>query len=127
MRKDNFKKEIFSYVLIGLFVVLVDFLTYHFFNILFSVDLSISKRLSYLTGASLSFILNKRLTFKSKEKKISEPILFSVVYFLSFILNSFTHDVLLNYFSGNYPFYIATMVSVLINYFGQKFFVFKKK
>ena len=67
----------------------------------------------------------KYFTFKSTKWKISEIFSFSVIYFSSFVLNSFTHDVLLNYFSGNYPFIIATFISVLINYLGQKLIVFK--
>lgn len=127
MNNNSFKKELVFYVLIGVFVVMVDFTSYHFYNKIFSVDFSISKRLSFLTGAVFSFVLNKYITFKSQEKKISEPILFSIIYFLSFILNSFTHDILIDTFSNNYPFIIATYISIVINYFGQKFIVFKKK
>lgn len=127
MINDSIKKELIYYILIGIFVVIVDFISYHFFNKMFSIDFSNSKRLSYLTGAAVSFILNKYITFKSQEKKISEPILFLIIYLLSFALNSFTHDVLLDILSGNYPFIIATIVSVVINYLGQKFIVFKKK
>ncbi len=127
MINNTLKKELIYYILIGIFVVLIDFVSYHFFNKIFSIGFSNSKRLSYITGAFFSFILNKRITFKSRGKKISEPVLFFIIYLSSFILNSFTHDVLLDYLSGNYPFIIATIVSVVINYMGQKFIVFKKK
>jgi putative flippase GtrA len=127
MINDSIKKELIYYIIIGILVVLVDYTSYHFFNKIFLIDFSNSKRFSYLTGATLSFILNKRITFKSKEKNLSEPILFFILYFSSFVLNSFTHDVLLNHFSENIPFIIATLVSVILNYVGQKFIVFKKK
>jgi putative flippase GtrA len=127
MINDSFRKELMCYITIGIFAVLIDYISYLFFINIFSIDFSNSKRLSYLTGAIFSFILNKRITFKYKEKNISAPILFSILYFSSFILNSFTHDVLLNYFPGNYPFIIATIASVILNYVGQKFIVFKKK
>lgn len=127
MTNDSFKRELINYIIIGILVVLVDYVSYHLFNKSLSVDLSNSKRLSYMTGATLSFILNKLITFRSPRKNISEPALFSILYFLSFVLNSYLHDVLLNYFSGNYPFLIATVVSIVVNYVGQKFIVFKKK
>jgi putative flippase GtrA len=127
MISESFKKELIVYILIGVLVVLIDFASYQFYNKAFSVDFSNSKRLSYLTGAAVSFLLNKHITFKSHEKKISEPILFSIIYFSSFVLNSFTHDVLLDHLYGNYPFVVATIVSVIVNYLGQKFIVFKKK
>ena len=110
-----------------MFVVMIDFISYNFFIKIFSIDLSNSKRLSFIMGASISFILNKYITFKSEGKKISEPILFSLLYFVSLVINSFTHDAILKSFSGNYPFIFATILSILINYLGQKFIVFKKK
>ena len=121
------KKEIIYYIIIGIIVVFVDYTSYLFFNKIFLIDVSNSKRFSYLIGATLSFILNKLITFKSQEKNLSEPVLFFILYFSSFVLNSFTHDVLLNYFSGNFPFIFATLVTVILNYIGQKFIVFKKK
>lgn len=127
MSSDSLKKELINYILIGVLVVFVDFLSYQFFIKFFSIDFSNSKRLSYLTGALLSFLLNKYITFKSSKKKFSEPILFSILYFTSFVLNSVTHDVFLKYLAGNSPFIIATFISVGINYLGQKFIVFKKK
>lgn len=127
MISGTLKEELIYYILIGIIVVFVDFVSYHFFIKYFSIDYSNSKRLSYLTGAVLSFLLNKYITFKSSKKKISEPILFSILYFISFVLNSISHDVLLKYFAGNSPFIIATFISIGINYLGQKFIVFKKK
>ena len=125
MNNESFKKELVIYLIVGLIVVLVDFISYNLYNSKFSIDFSLSKRLSFLTGSTFSFFLNKYFTFKSPKWKISEIFSFSVIYFSSFVLNSFTHDVLLNYLSGNYPFIIATFVSVLINYLGQKLIVFK--
>lgn len=127
MIKEKIKREIIFYVIVGIFVVLIDFLAYNFFNNIFSLDNSDSKRLSFLIGALVSFLLNKYMTFKSPDKRLIEPILFSIVYFISFVLNSITHDILLEYLYGSYPFIIATFVSVIINYIGQKFIVFKKK
>lgn len=121
------KRELIYYIIIGTIVVLVDFLSYHFYYSTLSIDISNSKKISYITGGILSFFLNKIITFKSSKKNISEPLLFSIVYFLGFIFNSITHDLTLKFISGNYPFYLATVVSVGINYLGQKFIVFKKK
>ena len=127
MINDTFRRELILYILIGVFVVLVDFILYHSLNKIFSIDFSNSKRVSYLSGTVISFVLNKHITFKSSKKNLSEPILFFILYFLSFVLNSFTHDIILDCFSGNYPFIIATTLSVAVNYLGQKFIVFKKK
>ena len=127
MIKEKFKVELIKYVLIGAFVVLIDFLLYHFFYKVFQINFSNSKRLSYVSGTIVSFFLNKYITFDSPKKNLNEAFLFGTLYFVSFSFNSLSHDFLLNYFSGNYPFYIATIVSIIINYLGQKFIVFKKK
>ena len=104
----------------------IDFISYKFYYHSLSLDINNSKRFSYLTGALFSFVLNKTITFRSSKKNIQEPILFILLYALSFILNSFTHSFSHKHFSGNIPFYSATVVSVLINYLGQKLIVFRK-
>ena len=122
----KFQKELFSYIIVGLFAVSIDFLFYKIFSDVFLIDISNSKRLSFVLGASFSFFFNKFLTFKSFERKLSQVFLFAILYFISFIFNSLSHDFLLNYISGNNPFYIATAISIITNYLGQKFIVFKK-
>ena len=90
-------------------------------------NLSNAKRVSFILGAIWSFVLNKKVTFKSSNKSLKEPILFSLIYLSSFIFNSLIHDLSLNYFMGNIPFLIATVFSVILNYLGQKYIVFKKR
>ena len=121
------QKELFSYIIVGTFAVLIDFLFYKIFSDIFLIDLSVSKRLSFVLGSIWSFIFNKFVTFQSFERKLSQVFLFVIVYFISFIFNSLSHDFLLNFMSGNNPFYISTVISILMNYLGQKFIVFKKK
>jgi putative flippase GtrA len=127
MIKKKIRREIVSYIIVGITSIVIDFLFYNFLTDIFYLDNSNSKRISYLIGSTSSFLLNKRITFKSPKKTFKEPILFSIVYFFSFVLNSFTHDIMLEYIDGSYPFIVATFISVIINYIGQKFIVFKKK
>jgi putative flippase GtrA len=127
MIKKKIRREIIFYIIVGITSVVIDFLFYLFLTNIFYLNNSNSKRISYLIGSTSSFLLNKRITFKSPKKTFKEPILFSIVYLFSFVLNSFTHDIMLEYIDGSYPFIIATFISVIINYIGQKFIVFKKK
>jgi len=127
MIKKKIRREIIFYIIVGITSVVIDYLFYSFFTNIFYLDNSNSKRISYLIGSASSFLLNKRITFKSQKKNLKEPILFSMVYLLSFVINSLTHDIMLNYIDGSYPFIIATFISVIINFLGQKFIVFKKK
>jgi len=121
------KSELIKYILVGIFVVFLDFLFYQLFINVFEINSSNSKRLSFISGAVFSFFLNKYITFNSNKRRLKEPFLFGLLYFTSFSLNSFSHDLSIKYFAGNYPFYIATSLSVVINYLGQKFIVFKNR
>ena len=123
---NDFLKQLLRYILIGVIVVYIDFFIYQFLIKNIEVDSSISKRFSYIIGASFSFFLNKSITFKSSAVKLREPLLFIIVYFVGFVSNSLVHDILINYVEGNTPFYVSTLFSILINYLGQKFIVFKK-
>ena len=126
MRRFFLKKEVRNYLYVGVICVIIDFILYEFLIDYTNLGLSNSKRLSYIIGASFSFILNKTITFKSGEKNITEPVLFILVYAFSFMLNSIAHDFFINIFDGYLPFLIATFLSIVVNYLGQKFLVFKK-
>lgn len=123
---NNLLKQLMRYIIVGIIVVCIDFGSYKFLINIFDFDVSISKRFSYIIGALFSFFLNKTITFKSCTVKLEEPLLFIIVYFIGFVSNSFVHDILINYFKGNIPFYVSTLSSIMINYLGQKFIVFKK-
>lgn len=125
MSNSKLFKELRNYIIIGIGAILIDFLSYKFYFFNLNISLSNAKRLSFITGAIWSFLLNKKITFKSGKKGFIEPILFSIIYISSFILNSFIHDLSLNYFSGNIPFIVATIFSVILNYLGQKYIVFR--
>ena len=76
----------------------------------------------------LSYILNVLFVFKSgKHKRHHELLLFYAVSVVSLILATFGGWVLINTFGlGTTWSYVVKMVaSVLINYAGRKFFVFK--
>ena len=94
---NDFLKQLLRYILIGVIVVYIDFFIYQFLIKNIEVDSSISKRFSYIIGASFSFFLNKSITFKSSAVKLREPLLFIIVYFVGFVSNSLVHDILINY------------------------------
>ena len=126
MQIKKLSNEIINYFIVGIVAVLVDLISYLLLFNQFSFNLSNSKRISYVLGAIVSFILNKKITFKSNKKSIKEPILFSLIYISSFILNSIIHDFSILYFNSLISFSIATFFSIVFNFIGQKFIVFKK-
>lgn len=90
------------------------------------LNISISKRISFIIGTCNSFFFNKYITFNSNSKSFSQLIKYFVVWGISFTFNTISHDFFIEYFNGYIPFLIATSISVLINFTGSKLWVFKK-
>ena len=127
MIKKLLRNELFRYLLVGGMAILIDGLCYYFLVELTSMEPTWAKRWSFISGALWAFVMNKFFTFKSKEVKVSEPILFTVVYTLGFLFNSLSHDLVYSLSnSKSASFFVATGLSTLTNFCGQKFIVFRK-
>jgi len=120
------KKQFLSYSIIGIMSLSIDFIFYNVFYYFFALNLSLAKVFSFILGSINSFILNKKITFKSRKKSLTEPFLFFLIYSFSLIVNYFSHKLMIDIFTGYIPFIIATTLSVIINFIGQKTIVFKK-
>jgi putative flippase GtrA len=120
------KRELTKYIIVGISAVATDFVTYRLLGLVMA--LSIAKTISYILGMIVAFILNRSWTFKSERKVNKDVIRFIVVYTLSLFLNvSVNHGLLYLFpYAITIAFTIATGVSVITNYVGQKFWVFKK-
>ena len=94
MEKFNNKKflEIYRFIIVGIISVSIDFFFYYFFIYFEILDPNNSKRISFILGAIFAFHTNRNYVFKVNEKKFSQYIMFSILYFTSFIINSIVHD-----------------------------------
>jgi len=125
--KQNFL-EIYRFLIVGICSVSIDFIFYYFFIYFDFFDPNNSKRISFIIGAIFAFYANRNYVFRINQKKFSQYIMFSILYFTSFILNSIVHDYI--YLISNLTlvsFLCATMVSTITNFTGQKFLIFKNK
>lgn len=119
--------EIYRFIIVGICSVSIDFLFYYLFIYFEILDPNNSKRVSFIIGAIFAFYSNRNYVFKVNERKFSQYVLFSILYLISFILNSIVHDytflitglTLVSFLS-------ATSISTMINFTGQKFIIFKK-
>ncbi len=116
-----------SYSMIGIISLLIDIIVYILLSDFFLISKSLSKIISFILASINSFLGNKIYTFKLKSYNFREPMKFILLYSVSLIANSSTHDFFLNVFDGFLPFIIASIVSIIINFGGQKIWVFKNK
>ena len=123
----NIKFEFSKYIFVGIITVAIDITLYFIFINLFFINHEISKKISFCGGAIFSFIGNKYFTFKSNNNFKRQAIMFSILYFTTFFINTYTHDLLwVNYENEIIAVCAATIISVVVNYLGQKFIIFSK-
>lgn len=121
---NKIKKELKRFLIAGLSAVGTDLITYYIMLNFLHHD--IAKTISFLLGTIVAFVINKYWTFEKHEKSYKEMWQFAVLYATTlganvltnrFVLDS-TEIVLL-------AFLIATGVSTVLNFIGQKWWVFR--
>ena len=127
MKIKLFYRQFMSYSMIGIISLLIDIIVYILLLDFFLISKSLSKIISFILASINSFLGNKIFTFKLKSYNFREPMKFILLYSVSLIANSSTHDFFLNVFDGFLPFIIASIVSIIINFGGQKIWVFNNK
>jgi putative flippase GtrA len=120
------KKELSIYIIIGIGSVIIDYCVYMVLSQF--VPVVYAKTISYIMGMCFGFFCNRAITFKSNNSLAKDAIGFLFVYTISLFLNVIVNSVTLIIFPEQkiIAFLIATVVSVITNYLGQKFFVYKK-
>lgn len=120
------KREILWFLVAGFSAVGTDMSTYYALKLLLPV--SISKAISFILGSIIAFIINKYKTFQKEEFVSSEIIKFAILYISTLGANVFVNKITLLLLPEWYffAFLCATGTSTVLNYLGQKFWVFKK-
>lgn len=129
--------EQIRFVIVGVLNTLIGlaamFISYNVFHL----GYWISSAMDYIIGSIFSYFANKHFTFKSEKKSGEEVIRFTinivVCYFISYGVAKPAMNMVLG--NMNLPVSIFEQLSmilgmcifIVLNYFGQKFFVFKKK
>lgn len=94
----------------------------------------VSSVANYVVGSVVSYFLNKHFTFQSKGRSLSEVIAFivniSVCYLIAYgIAKPMAYKILSGYSQSirdNVAMMIGMCLFVVLNYFGQRFIVFKR-
>jgi len=121
---SKIKKELKRFLLAGLSAVATDLATY--FILLNFIPHDIAKAISFLLGTILAFIINKYWTFEKYQKSYKEMMKFGILYSLTLGANVMTNNIVLEYTSLVFlAFLVATGVSTVVNFIGQKWWVFR--
>ena len=119
-------KEVLRFLVGGGTAVVVDFCIYRLL-LLFSWNMDIAKMISFICGAGVGFIINKFWTFERKQFVIKEVLKYVALYtctgVISAIVNRCTLSIINIQIIG---FLVATGVSTVLNFLGQKYVVFER-
>ena len=142
---SEFKKQIIKFGLIGFLAVFVDMSIYYLLLNSFPESLkeaiypeAVAKSASFMCGTFVTYNLNKLWTWRRRDRSNSRFVKFMLLYgismlvnvavntFLLFVLHTYSHiiDLPNKYFIA---FVGATGTSALLNFTGQKIWVFKNK
>ena len=122
------KGELYRFLFVGVIAVALDMVSYFALQQLGGINPIWAKRASFGIGSIWAFFANKYFTFAAREIRVSDPVLFAVVYAAGWFLNSVTHELLLGWFGIKaLAFLVATSVSTFSNFIGQKFIVYRRK
>ena len=121
------KKELLKFLIGGGSAVVVDYISYNVF-LLTGWNVSMAKAVSYICGAIVGFIINKLWTFESKEFSKTEIVRYIILYAVSACINAGVNKLVIIVLNMKIlAFLCATGISTVLNFLGQKFFVFVKK
>ena len=123
---NQIKRELNKFLFAGLAAVGTDLLVYYLLLNLLSTEMS--KGISFIIGSVVAFVINKYWTFEKPEKSYKEMIRFGVLYLTTLGLNVMTNKIVLDYTDiVLVSFIVATGISTILNFVGQKWLVFNKQ
>lgn len=134
MKKNFFDITFWKFILVGIANTLVGTLVmFGCYNIL-NLNYWVSSAANYIFGSILSFFLNKNFTFNNRSKDKSILIKFiiniTVCYFIAYgVAKPVVRNILVNATKSiqeNFAMLIGMGLFVILNYMGQRFWVFER-
>ena len=122
---DKTKKELGRFLVAGFSAVGTDLASYYL--LLQFISHSPAKTLSFALGTAVAYVFNKYFTFEKPERNFQEMGKFVVLYTGTLCANVTVNKMVLIFAVNSVflGFLAATGVSTILNFFGQKFWVFR--
>ena len=122
---SRIKREMSRFLVAGFCAVGTDMGSY--FLLLKVLPHDYSKGTSFLLGSMVAYCINKYWTFEKKTKPYDEMSKFAILYLSTLGTNVLVNRIVLDLFQSTLlAFLIATGVSTVLNFIGQKWWVFKR-
>lgn len=119
------KKQLSRFLVAGLSAVGTDLALYA--ALLHWTAPSIAKAVSFLAGTVVAYVINKYWTFEKASSGLSDALKFGALYTATLGANVGANKLSLFVLPGAIPlaFLVATGTSTVLNFIGQKYWVFK--
>ena len=137
MMKKILNMEQSRFVIVGIMNTIIGVVAMFVAYNVFHLGYWISSACDYIIGSIFSYFANKYFTFKSDRKSGKEVIRFIVNIVVCYFLAYGVAQPFMNILLGNMNVSVSVFeqlsmilgmcIFIVLNYFGQKFFVFKKK
>lgn len=124
-RKLISSKQVSRFLVVGTSAVITDFILY--FLLINFLPPSVAKTISFIAGTVIAYIFNKHWTFEKSGKTRYEIVKFIVLYSSTLSANVAINALFLYIFPEYIllAFLFATGTSTVLNFIGQKWWVFK--
>ena len=120
--------QIIKYISIGVFNTLLGYAIIFFCMYILEINPVLSNTISYAIGLSLTYFLNRKITFHSTSKKSKEIIRFFIAFFIAYCANLCALILCIDYFQIHEAIsqVIASIVYVMFSFPLLKFYVYKR-
>ena len=118
---------VLKFILVGGCSTGIDLAIYTLLSVRLSI--TVSKGISMIMASVFSYTVNKRFTFHNKDKtNIGYLTRFYIIFAANFVTNLGINYLIYKHTSCKFAaFMSATLCGMLVNYLGQRFFVFNGK
>jgi len=129
---DSIYKNFIKFILVG-FVAFTSDITLYLALVSYGWQTILAKATGFIFGLIIGYFLNSIFTFQKTAINQKRFFKYLFVYFCSLIANTLTNEYLINLFINSInrdqafliAVIIATTVSLLMNFFGLRYYVFK--
>lgn len=120
--------EGYRFLLVGVVTVCVDYTVYQL-GMKLGLEINFAKGVGFICGAIFAYITNRFWTFMERKVGSGSVWRFGIVYginlALNVLINSFLFDIFYLHKARVFgAFFIATVISAILNFLGMKFYVF---